>query len=160
MQLAYRRFQTLRLIIIDIQSHSRGSLVRQNLQKRMIERSVLVLQSSVRMWIARRTFLTFQRAIILLQSHQRRREACLEVKQLRVEQRSVEHQRQLNKGLENKIISLQHKIDEQKRDNERLINKEQEFESLRKEFEQLKIINKELKHNSKKQTNLEEEVQQ
>ncbi|CAF3322996.1 unnamed protein product [Rotaria socialis] len=159
MQLAYRSFQTLRCIIIDIQAHCRSNLVRQNLQQRMIERSVLVLQSSIRMWIARRRFLSFQRAIILLQSHQRRREACLEVKQLRVEQRSIQHQKQLNKGLENKIISLQHKIDEQKRDNERLILKEQEFENLKKELEQFKVQNKELKQNLKKQSTLEEELQ-
>ncbi|CAF1093948.1 unnamed protein product [Rotaria sordida] len=160
MQLAYHSFQTLRFIIIDIQSHCRGYIVRKNLHQRMIERSVLTVQSSIRMWIARRRFLTFQHAIILLQSHQRRREACLEVKQLRVEQRSVEHQRQLNKGLENKIISLQHKIDEQKRDNERLTHKDHEFENLKKEFEQLKFQNKELKQNLKNQSNLEEELQQ
>ena len=160
MQMASRRFQKLRLILIDIQSHCRGYLVRQNLQQRIMERSVLVLQSSIRMWVARRRFLGFQHAIILLQSHQRRREACLEVKQLRVEQRSIEHQRQLNKGLENKIISLQHKIDEQKKDNERLTNKEQEFENIKKDFEQLKINNKELKQQLKKQNNLEEELQQ
>lgn len=160
MQIEYRRFEKLRLVIINIQSYSRGKLVRQHLQQRMIERSVLILQSSIRMWISRKRYLTFQRAIILLQSHQRRREACLEVKQLRVEQRSIEHQRQLNKGLENKIISLQHKIDEQKKDNERLINKEQEFENIKKDFEQLKINNKELKQNLKKQNNLQEELQQ
>jgi len=160
MKSAQRHFQTLRLVLIDIQSKSRGYLVRKNLQQRILERSVLVLQSSVRMWIARQRFLTFQRAIILLQSHQRRREACSEVKKLRVEQRSIEHQRQLNKGLENKIISLQHKIDEQKKDNERLLTKEQESENLKKEFEQLKINHKELKQNLKKQLNLEEELQQ
>ncbi|CAF1195423.1 unnamed protein product [Rotaria sp. Silwood1] len=160
MQLAFRSFQALRIIVIDIQSRCRGYLVRQNLQQRMIERSVLTIQSSIRMWIARRRFLTFQHAIILLQSHQRRREACLEVKQLRVEQRSIAHQKQLNKGLENKIISLQHKIDEQKRDNERLALKDQEFENLKKEHEQLKIQNKELKQHLKKQSTLEEELQQ
>ncbi|CAF1188386.1 unnamed protein product [Adineta steineri] len=160
MQLAQRNFERLRIILIDIQSHCRGYLVRKNLQQRMLERSVLVLQSSVRMWIARQRFLTFQRGVILLQSHQRRREACLEVKKLRLEQRSIEHQRQLNKGLENKIISLQYKIDEQKRDNERLSSKEQEFDSLKKEFEQIKINNKEFKQKQKKQSNLEEELQQ
>nr|ADD91458.1 myosin V-like protein [Adineta vaga] len=159
-QIAARRFEKLRIILIDIQSHCRGYLIRKNLQQRMLERSVLVLQSSIRMWIARQRFVTFQRAIILLQSHQRRREACQEVKKLRVEQRSIEHQKQMNKGLENKIISLQHKIDEQKRDNERLTNKEQELENLKKDFEQLKTKNKELKQNLKKQTNLEEEIQQ
>ncbi|CAF1657490.1 unnamed protein product, partial [Adineta ricciae] len=159
-QLVHRRFENLRTVLIDIQSYCRGYLVRKNLQQRMLERSVLALQSSVRMWIARRRFITFQRGIVLLQSHQRRREACLEVKKLRVEQRSIEHQRQLNKGLENKIISLQHKIDEQKRDNERLVNKEQELENFKKDFDQLKVNNKELKQNLKKQAILEEELQQ
>ena len=158
--MATRRFELLRSMIVHIQSFGRGYLVRQNLEKRMLERSVLALQSSIRMWIARKRFLIFQHAIILLQSHQRRREACLEVKQLRVEQRSIEHQRQLNKGLENKIISLQHKIDEQKKDNERLINKEQELDNLRKEFEQMKNSNKDFKQQLKKQNQLEDELQQ
>jgi myosin-5 len=158
--LACRQFQKLRFILIDIQSHCRGYLVRQNLQERMISRSVLVFQSTIRMWSARRRFLTFQRGIILLQSHQRRREAYSEVKKLRVEQRSIEHQKQLNKGLENKIISLQHKIDDQKRDYERLVIKEQEAENMKKEFEQIKVNNKELKQNLKKRNNYEEENQQ
>jgi len=156
---ARRQFENLRRTILSIQSFSRGFLVRQNLQQRFVERNVLLLQSSIRMWIARKRFLTFQRGIILLQSHQRRREACVEIKQLRLEQRSIEHQKQLNKGLENKIISLQHKIDEQKKENEKLLIKEQEFESLRKEFEHLKIQQKELKQNLKKQNQLEEENQ-
>lgn len=159
MILAQRRFIQIRSTIIQIQTFSRGFLVRKHLQQRILERNVLILQSSIRMWIQRKQFLNFQRAIVLLQSHQRRREACVEVKKLRVEQRSIEHQKQLNKGLENKIISLQHKIDEQKKDFERLSNKEQELEIVKKDFEQLKITNKDLKQNLKKTNHLQDENQ-
>jgi myosin-5 len=50
---------------------------------------MVLVQSMVRRWLARRLY-----------------------RKLKVEARSVEHVKKLNKGLENKIISLQQKIEE------------------------------------------------
>ncbi|CAF0778200.1 unnamed protein product [Didymodactylos carnosus] len=152
-----RKYEKLKATIIKLQTYGRGYLVRTNIRRRFIERSVVTLQSRVRMWLCRRRFNTIKRGILLLQAHQRRREAIEMVKKLKVEQRSVEHQRKLNKGLENKIITLQQKIDEQKRETERLASKENDLDHLRKEFDQLKATNKELKQNVKQQTTVEEE---
>lgn len=58
----------------------------------------------------------YQRAlagVILLQSCVRRMMAKRELKTLKVEARSVEHFKKLNVGMENKILQLQHKINEQ-----------------------------------------------
>ena len=69
------------------------------------------IQSHVRGWLARRRYRKMMRGIVLLQAHARRRKARKIFKSMKVEARTVEHQRQLNKGLENKIISLQQNIE-------------------------------------------------
>ena len=69
------------------------------------------IQSHVRGWLARRQYAKMMRGFVLLQAHARRRKARKIFKSMKVEARTVEHQRQLNKGLENKIISLQQNIE-------------------------------------------------
>jgi myosin-5 len=66
----------------------------------------------VRRFLARKKYLQTIRRIILVQSMVRRWLARRLYRKLKVEARSVEHVKKLNKGLENKIISLQHKIEE------------------------------------------------
>jgi myosin-5 len=66
----------------------------------------------VRGFLARRRYLQTVRRIILVQSMVRRWLARRLYRKLKVEARSVEHVKKLNKGLENKIISLQQKIEE------------------------------------------------
>ena len=69
------------------------------------------IQAHVRGWLARRRYKKIMRGIILLQAHYRRRKARKSYKIMKIESKSAEHQRQLNKGLENKIISLQQTIE-------------------------------------------------
>jgi myosin-5 len=69
-----------------------------------------VIQRNVRGWLARRRYQRCLRGLVLLQAHVRRRQARKVFKSLKVEARSVDHQRKLNLGLENKIISLQQQI--------------------------------------------------
>jgi myosin-5 len=66
----------------------------------------------MRCFLARKKYLQTVRHIILVQSIVRRWLARRLYRKLKVEARSVEHVKKLNKGLENKIISLQHKIEE------------------------------------------------
>jgi len=66
----------------------------------------------VRGFLARTRYLQTVRRIILVQSMVRRWLARRLYRKLKVEARSVEHVKKLNKGLENKIISLQQKIEE------------------------------------------------
>lgn len=69
------------------------------------------IQSCVRGWLQRIRYRKILRGIVLVQSHYRRRKARKLFKLMKIELKSVEHQRQLNKGLENKIISLQQNIE-------------------------------------------------
>lgn len=73
----------------------------------------MVIQKWVRGWLARQHYRHTVGAIILLQSCVRRMRAKKELKKLKVEARSVEHFKKLNFGMENKIMQLQHKINEQ-----------------------------------------------
>jgi len=52
-------------------------------------------------------------------------------KKLKIEARSIEHVKSLNKGLENKIISLQQKIDDLNKQNTELKKRESEAGDLR-----------------------------
>lgn len=79
----------------------------------MFEQKAVVIQKWVRAWLVRRRYRHALAAVILLQSCVRRRRAKNELKKLKVEARSVEHFKKLNVGMENKIMQLQHKINEQ-----------------------------------------------
>ena len=52
------------------------------------------------------------RGFTRLQAHVRRRAAKRELKRLKIEAKSVEHVKKQARGLENKIIELQQKLDE------------------------------------------------
>lgn len=81
----------------------------------MFEKKAVVIQKWVKGWLTRQYYRRTVAAIILLQSCVRRMMAKKELKKLKVEARSVEHFKKLNIGMENKIMQLQHKIDEQVR---------------------------------------------
>ena len=106
-----RRYVGMRRTLIKIQTIARGYLARQKRAWLLRNRSAIVIQAHVRGWIIRRLYQRIVRGIVMLQAHVRRRQARKLFKSLKIEARSVEHQRQLNKGLENKIISLQQHIE-------------------------------------------------
>ncbi len=89
----------------------RGFVARKNRDLIVFNIKATKIQACARGWLARCRYKKIIRGIILLQSHFRRRKARKFFKELKIEARSVEHQRQLNKGLENKIISLQQQIE-------------------------------------------------
>lgn len=70
--------------------------------------------------MARRAYQKKRQQIIICQAAVRRFLARRQYKKLRIEARSIEHVKSLNKGLENKIISLQQKIDEVNKQNHEL----------------------------------------
>ena len=105
-----KNYLKIRALIIGIQSLMRGYIARQNRLLIVKHMKATVIQAHVRGWLERKRYLKFRNGIIQLQAHVRRRKARKVFKTLKLEARSVEHQRQLNKGLENKIISLQQHI--------------------------------------------------
>lgn len=79
----------------------------------VFERKAVVIQKWIKGWQARAHYKRTMAAIVLLQSCVRRMKAKKELKNLKVEARSVERIKKLNVGMENKIMQLQHKINEQ-----------------------------------------------
>lgn len=77
------------------------------------EHKSVVIQKHVRGWLARRRYRRTLRAVVYLQCCYRRMMAKRELKKLKIEARSVERYKKLHIGLENKIMQLQRKIDEQ-----------------------------------------------
>lgn len=77
------------------------------------EHKSIIIQKHVRGWLARVHYHRTLKAIVYLQCCYRRMMAKRELKKLKIEARSVERYKKLHIGLENKIMQLQRKIDEQ-----------------------------------------------
>lgn len=72
-----------------------------------------MLQARVRGWLARRTYRRVRATVVFMQCCVRRRAARRELLKLKTEARSVERFRELNKGMEVKLMQLQLKADYQ-----------------------------------------------
>uniref|UniRef100_A0A8C3IY21 Myosin VA n=1 Tax=Chrysemys picta bellii TaxID=8478 RepID=A0A8C3IY21_CHRPI len=77
------------------------------------EHKAIIIQKHVRGWLARVRYRRSLKAIVYLQCCYRRMMAKRELKKLKIEARSVERYKKLNIGMENKIMQLQRKVDEQ-----------------------------------------------
>lgn len=77
------------------------------------EHKSIIIQKHIRGWLARVHYRRTLKAIVYLQCCYRRMMAKRELKKLKIEARSVERYKKLHIGLENKIMQLQRKIDEQ-----------------------------------------------
>merc|ERR1712002_497008 len=104
----------------------------------MGESSALIIQKYIRGWEARKKYNKFIRGLILLQAHVRRRAAKKQLKQLKIEARTVEGVKKQAKGLENKIIELQQKLDEKIKETNILREEKLQIIDLRNNLEKLK----------------------
>ncbi|KAK7137051.1 hypothetical protein R3I93_017195 [Phoxinus phoxinus] len=109
-------YMTIREATIKIQAFIRGTQARRIYRQMLTERAVVFLQAQVRGWLARCSFRRVRTAVVLLQSCVRRRAARKELLRLRAEARSVEKFRELNKGMEVKLMQLQLRADQQARE--------------------------------------------
>ncbi|XP_059494566.1 unconventional myosin-Vb-like [Stegostoma tigrinum] len=152
--LAVRRLYVLiRTAVITIQAYAKGMITRRMYHKMVLEQKATVIQKYVRGWLS---FLRYQRirhAVIHLQCCFRRMMAYRELKRLKVEACSVEHYKKLNKGMENKILQLQYKVNDQSKNNKLLLEqmaaltaaRRNEVEKLRNEIEHLRHRTEETK---------------
>ncbi|XP_069819300.1 unconventional myosin-Vb [Dendropsophus ebraccatus] len=139
----HRVYQKIRGAAITIQSYTRGMFDRRVYRERLLQHKAKVIQKHLRGWIARKNFTKFRSAAIVIQCYFRRMMARRELKQLKIEARTAEHFKKLSVGMENKVVQLQRKIDEQNKEQKDL--KEQltavttahvtEVEKLQKELE-------------------------
>ncbi|KAM9331037.1 unconventional myosin-Vb [Gastrophryne carolinensis] len=139
----YQVYQRIRKAAITIQSFARGMFDRRAYRELLHQHKATVIQKNMRGWMVRKQFVKFRCAAIVIQCYFRRMMARRQLKQLKIEARSAEHFKKLSVGMENKVVQLQRKIDEQNKEHKDL--KEQlvvaqttytsEVEKLQKELE-------------------------
>lgn len=155
---ARKAFLRIRNAVLTIQSYYRGLVGRRLFKEELELQKALIIQKYFRGWHAKTRYHRTRRAIILLQCCVRRMRAKKELKALKIEARSVEHFKKLNVGMENKIVSLQQKIDELNKKQVQDQQKEEEIINLKAKVKDQEKINQSLEENSNKVTVLEDEV--
>ncbi|XP_058854703.1 unconventional myosin-Va-like isoform X3 [Acipenser ruthenus] len=159
----YRRMQAASLVV---QCMLRAYMARQKYQAMLREHKTIIIQKRVRGWLARLYYKRSLEAVVYLQCCIRRMRARRELKKLKIEARSVEHFKKLNIGMENKIMQLQRKVDEQQKDKKAMTERlnslansySVESEKLRNEVERLRLTEEEARNNSNRINTLLEEL--
>lgn len=147
----------LRLYFV-FQARVRGQQARLRHKELVRNAKALIIQTNVRGFLARKHYKRQLRNIILVQCQIRKFLAKKSLKKLKIQAKSVEHQKKLNQGLENKIINLQQKLTESEKVNKELRKNQNKAQEMTKEIENLKQFEVESKENSKKIVNLQEEI--
>ncbi|XP_043952741.1 unconventional myosin-Va isoform X7 [Gambusia affinis] len=162
-----KRFRQKQAAALAMQTILRAYMARQKYQALLREHKAVIIQKHVRGWLARCWYKRCLEAIVYLQCCIRRMRAKRELKKLKIEARSVEHFKKLNKGMENKIMQLQRKIDEQNKDNrvisERLVSLESSYasesERMRGELGRLRGVEEDAKNKTNQVSSLLEELE-
>ncbi|KAL2089906.1 hypothetical protein ACEWY4_014594 [Coilia grayii] len=139
----------IREATITIQAYTRGLLVRKDYRKLLQKRAAVCLQAAVRGWLQRRAYGRVRAAVVLMQCCVRRRRARRELQKLRAEARSVERFRELNKGMEVKLMQLQLRADQQAHS--------AELEQLRSSLRRMQVQLQEQPQRTRKISEREEE---
>ncbi|KAK2542027.1 unconventional myosin-Vb-like protein [Columba livia] len=121
MVLARRSYLRLRQATLTIQAFARGLFARRLYQQMVRQQKAVVIQAAVRGWLARSRYGRLRGAVVYLQCCYRRARARRELRRLRLEARSVEHYKQLHRGMEIKVIQLQCRLDEQAQEKQQLV---------------------------------------
>ncbi|XP_039984530.1 unconventional myosin-Vb [Xiphias gladius] len=111
-----RLFLVIRQATVTIQAFTRGTLARRRYRLLVAERAAVLLQAGVRGWLARQAYRRVRAAVVFMQCCVRRRAARRELLKLKTEARSVERYRELNKGMEVKLMQLQLRADQEARE--------------------------------------------
>uniref|UniRef100_A0A1A9USQ1 Myosin motor domain-containing protein n=1 Tax=Glossina austeni TaxID=7395 RepID=A0A1A9USQ1_GLOAU len=143
--LVRRRYKRLRHSICGIQQYARGMLARKRFQEAMEHHKATQIQKYIRGYIARREYRTRMHNIIVCQAAVRRFLARRQFKRLKAEAKTISHIQKMYKGLENKIITMQQRIDELNQDNAKLRQKTSEVSVLKMKLEMKKALEIELK---------------
>uniref|UniRef100_A0A7N8XIT2 Methyl-CpG binding domain protein 3b n=1 Tax=Mastacembelus armatus TaxID=205130 RepID=A0A7N8XIT2_9TELE len=134
-------FLMIRQATITIQAFTRGTLARRRYRQLVAECAAVLLQARVRGWLARQAYRRVHAAVVFMQCCWRRRAARRELLKLKTEARSVEKYRELNKGMEVKVMQLQLRADQEVGGEETLRAEREaasvEMESLRATIQKL-----------------------
>jgi len=165
-QAAYRghvqrtKFLELRAMTIRLQTNMRAYRARKEYNRLLEEKCATIIQKRLRGWIARIKYARTVRSVIIAQNAVRRRIARKQLKKLKIEAKSVEKQKELNKGLENKIISLQQRLTEAIAENKGLKSKVEAGAALSEELGKAKKSGEDAKTKGERIKTLEEELRQ
>ncbi|XP_048478545.1 unconventional myosin-Va [Plutella xylostella] len=143
--IARQRYLLLRRRVVGLQAYCRGYLARLRVRHAKDHMHAITLQRYIRGYLVRDKVKKMRRQIVVAQAAIRRFLARRQYKKLRIEARSLDHVKKLNKGLENKIISLQQKLGDAN-DKARMIEPLQKtIENLKTRLEALRPLEIEVK---------------
>ncbi|XP_029371529.1 unconventional myosin-Vb isoform X2 [Echeneis naucrates] len=142
-----RAFLRVRQAVVTIQAYTRGMFTRRIYWEFLLHHKAMIIQRSVRRWLQRKKFRRARDAAIVIQCAYRCILAKRKLKQLKIEARSAQHLKKLNTGMENKIVQLQRKMDDQSKEyraqNEQLqqvnVSLGSEVNKLQKELEHIRV---------------------
>ncbi|KAM3955439.1 LOW QUALITY PROTEIN: unconventional myosin-Va-like, partial [Aphomia sociella] len=143
--LARIKYQSLRKLAIGLQARARGYLARKLYRDRRRVKAVITVQRFARGYLARQKAKKVRRHIVIAQAAIRRFLARRQYKRLRIEARSLDHVKKLNKGLENKIISLQQRLGVVMEKNKCIEPLHAQIADLKAKLELLKLVEIEAK---------------
>ncbi|KAA0724617.1 Unconventional myosin-Va [Triplophysa tibetana] len=164
---ARRQFLRQKASAILIQRFLRGYAARVEYKQLMYEHKARLIQRWVRGFLARWRYRRIRRAVLYLQCCVRRMLARRELKKLKIEARSVEHFKKLNVGMENKIMQLQWKLNEQHKENRELSERTSimeshsaaELEKLHVQLRTLQVAEEDARHRGDQVSSLQEELE-
>uniref|UniRef100_A0AAX7SXK5 Methyl-CpG binding domain protein 3b n=1 Tax=Astatotilapia calliptera TaxID=8154 RepID=A0AAX7SXK5_ASTCA len=104
MMVVRQLFFMIRHATVTIQAFTRGMLERRRYRLLVAERAAVLLQATVRGWLARQAYRRVRAAVVFMQCCIRRKAARRQLLKLKSEARSVERYRELNKGMEVKLM--------------------------------------------------------
>ncbi|XP_023254946.1 unconventional myosin-Vb-like, partial [Seriola lalandi dorsalis] len=141
-----RSFLRVRRAVVTIQAYAKGMFTRRIYWEFLLHHKAMIIQRSVRRWLLRRKFRRARDAAITIQCAYRRLLARRRLKQLKIDARSAQHLKKLNSGMENKIVQMQRKMDDQSKEyrtqNEQLqivnVSLGSEVNKLQKELDQIR----------------------
>ena len=106
------RFLRIKRTIIGLQTYGRGWMARKRYQMMKDNAAAMTIQRFARGYLVRRACRKKINNVIIVQCCVRKFLARRIFRRLKAEARTVEHVKTLKKGLEKKIITMQHRIDE------------------------------------------------
>jgi myosin-5 len=109
-----KKYAAVRHSIVELQRMVRGYLLRQSLLRKRYTEAAICIQTAWRAYTARKEYLQKRRNIVLIQGLVRRRQAIKELKQLRIEAKSVNHYKEVQYRLENKVVELTQSLSSRK----------------------------------------------
>ncbi|KAH0549561.1 unconventional myosin-Va isoform X1 [Cotesia glomerata] len=137
---ARTRYLRIRRTIISLQRYARGLLARKKYAIMKDNAAATTIQRFARGYLVRAAVKHKINNIIIVQCCVRKYLARKVFRRLKAEAKSVEHVKTLNKGLEKKIISMQHRINEILKENQALRVVQTEVMDLKVKLEAMKAV--------------------